>query len=64
MTRSDNAMRIEMDPPSDRPRVVSGPSQDTVTENREAVFEQAFAAYARGDNKHGDDLYERWRALA
>lgn len=71
MTRSVNAMRMDMDPPSPRPRPVSGPlredtrnpREEMVIGNRAAVFLQALGAFRRGDLKHYRDLMTRHKEL-
>ncbi len=70
--KSDNAMRMEMDYPSEACRVVSGPlredkrepKEEMVIQNRAAVFLQAISALRRDDLKHFQDLMARLRALS
>ena len=61
--RSDNAMRMEMDPPSAKARPVQGALQGQRERNAEAVLRQAADALMRGDGKHAQDLIERAAGL-
>ncbi len=64
---SDNAWRMQMDPPSDCSVPVEGPalrrSQVQAYRNRCAVFRQARAARRRGDMNHYWDLINRFKSL-
>ena len=66
--KSDNAMRMQMDPPTDRLRVVTGPPATVINRQMRAVAADAAYAQAlhharRGDAKHAIDYARRSRAL-